>query len=49
MPVGFIGVSESKNRLLNSNCPYIVLEGSKGGASIAAATVNALLRAAETK
>ena len=48
MPVGFIGVSESKNRLLNSDCPYIVLEGSKGGASLAAAAANALLRAAET-
>jgi len=48
MPVGFIGVSESKSRLLNSKCPYIVLEGSKGGASLAAATTNALLRAAET-
>ena len=47
MPVGFIGVSESKNRLLNSKCPFIVLEGSKGGASLAAATINALLRAAE--
>ncbi len=47
MPVGFIGVSESKSRLLNSECPYIVLEGSKGGASLAAATTNALLRAAE--
>ncbi len=47
MPVGFIGVSESKTRLLNSDCPNIVLEGSKGGASLAAATVNALLRAAE--
>ena len=47
MPVGFIGVSESKSRLLNSECPYIVLEGSKGGASLAAAATNALLRAAE--
>ena len=47
MPVGFIGVTESKNRLLNSECPYIVLEGSKGGASIAAAAINALLRFAE--
>ncbi|WP_413678757.1 precorrin-8X methylmutase [Prochlorococcus sp. MIT 0916] len=47
MPVGFIGVSESKIRLLKSECPYIVLEGSKGGASIAAAAINALLRAAE--
>jgi len=48
MPVGFIGVSESKSRLLNSECPYIVLEGSKGGASLAAAATNALLRAAES-
>ena len=47
MPVGFIGVSESKKRLLNSRCSNIVLEGSKGGASIASATINALLRAAE--
>ena len=48
MPVGFIGVSESKSRLLKSECSYIILEGSKGGASLAAATTNALLRAAET-
>jgi precorrin-8X/cobalt-precorrin-8 methylmutase len=48
MPVGFIGVSESKSRLLNSACSYIVLDGSKGGASLAAAATNALLRAAET-
>jgi len=46
MPVGFIGVSESKDRLLNSNCSYILLEGSRGGAALAAATINALLRAA---
>ena len=46
MPVGFIGVSECKTRLLKSDCSHIVLEGSKGGASLAAATVNALLRAA---
>ncbi len=47
MPVGFIGVSESKSRLLNSECSYIVLDGSKGGASLAASATNALLRAAE--
>ena len=46
MPVGFIGVSESKMRLLKSECPYIVLEGSKGGASLAGAAINALLSAA---
>ena len=47
MPVGFIGVSESKTRLLKSNLSYIVLEGSKGGASLAAAAVNALLKAVD--
>ena len=47
MPVGFIGVSECKTRLLNSDYSHIVLEGPKGGASLAAATVNALLRAAD--
>ena len=47
MPVGFIGVSECKNRLLNSDCSHIVLKGSKGGASLAAATINALLRASD--
>ena len=47
MPVGFIGVSECKTRLLNSDCSHIVLEGSKGGASLAAATINALLKAAD--
>ena len=47
MPVGFIGVSESKSRLLKSECPHIVLRGSKGGASLSAAAINALLRASE--
>ena len=47
MPVGFIGVAESKKRLLRSDCPYIVLEGSRGGASLAAATINALLIASD--
>jgi len=47
MPVGFIGVSECKTRLLKSDCSHIVLEGSRGGASLAAATVNALLRATD--
>ncbi len=47
MPVGFIGVAECKTRLLKSDCSHIVLEGSKGGASVAAATVNALLKASD--
>ena len=45
MPVGFIGVLESKRRLSKTDLPNILLEGSKGGAALAAATVNALLRA----
>ncbi len=49
MPVGFIGVSESKTRLLQSGIPHIVLQGSKGGASLAAAATNALLRWAENE
>ena len=46
MPVGFVGVLESKRRLIDSEYPYITLDGSRGGASMVAATVNALLRAA---
>ncbi len=45
MPVGFIGVEQSKKRLIQSNLNYIVLGSTRGGASMAAATINALLRA----
>ena len=44
MPVGFIGVENSKKKLLNTNLPRIVLNSSRGGAAMAAAAVNALLR-----
>ncbi|MEB3235100.1 MAG: precorrin-8X methylmutase [Cyanobacteriota bacterium] len=46
MPVGFIGVAESKRRLAASTLPQIRLEGPRGGAGLAAAACNALLRAA---
>ena len=46
MPVGFIGVAESKRRLAESGLDQIRLEGSRGGAGLVAAAVNALLRAA---
>ncbi len=46
MPVGFVGVAESKRRLAASGLPQIRLEGSRGGAALAAAAVNALLRRA---
>lgn len=46
MPVGFVGVAESKRHLAESGLPQIRLEGSRGGAGLVAAAVNALLRRA---
>ena len=46
MPVGFVGVAESKRRLAASGLPQVRLEGSRGGAGLVAAAVNALLRRA---
>jgi precorrin-8X/cobalt-precorrin-8 methylmutase len=46
MPVGFVGVAESKRHLAASGLSQIRLEGSKGGAGLVAAAVNALLRRA---
>jgi len=44
MPVGFIGVEKSKKRLLESDLPCIVMGSTRGGAAMAGATINALLR-----
>ncbi len=44
MPVGFIGVEKSKQKLLRTNYSRIVINSTRGGAAMAAATVNALLR-----
>ncbi|MEB3276705.1 MAG: precorrin-8X methylmutase [Cyanobacteriota bacterium] len=44
MPVGFVGVAESKRRLAGSGLAQLRLEGSKGGAGLVAAACNALLR-----
>ncbi len=44
MPVGFIGVRQSKEKLLNTLYPRIVVNSTRGGAAMAAAAVNALLR-----
>ena len=44
MPVGFVGVADSKRRLAASGLPQIRLEGSRGGAGLVAAAVNAILR-----
>ena len=42
MPVGFVGAAESKEALLVSGLPAIVVHGRKGGSAMAAAAVNAL-------
>ena len=44
MPVGFIGVEKSKKRLLATDLPYIVMGSTRGGAAMAGATINALLK-----
>ena len=44
MPVGFIGVEKSKKQLLASNHSKIVMNSTRGGAAMAAAAINALLR-----
>lgn len=42
-PVGFVGAAESKDALTQAGVPYITLPGTRGGSTIAAAIVNALL------
>jgi len=46
MPVGFVGVAESKRNLAESGLVHLRLEGPKGGAGLVAAACNALLRRA---
>ena len=43
VPVGFVNVVESKERIMASGAPYIVARGRKGGSNVAAAICNALL------
>lgn len=43
VPVGFVNVVESKELIKRSGVPCIIAEGRKGGSTIAAAIVNALL------
>lgn len=42
-PVGFVAVTESKAALARTSIPQIRIEGRKGGSSVAAAILNALL------
>ena len=43
MPVGFVGVIESKEEALALPIPVIAVRGRRGGSAVAAAAVNALL------
>ena len=43
VPVGFVGAAESKEALLKIDIPSIVVNGRKGGSTVAVAIVNAIL------
>jgi precorrin-8X/cobalt-precorrin-8 methylmutase len=43
MPVGFVGVLESKEEALSLPAPVIAVGGRRGGSAVAAAAINALL------
>ncbi|WP_243545772.1 precorrin-8X methylmutase [Pseudodesulfovibrio tunisiensis] len=42
MPVGFVNAAESKDLLIQSELPYIAIQGRKGGSALAACVVNAI-------
>lgn len=43
MPVGFVNVIESKKLLTETDLPYIIIEGRRGGSPLAVATLHALV------
>ncbi len=43
VPVGFVNVVESKELIIETDMPYIVARGRKGGSNVAAAICNAIL------
>lgn len=47
LPVGFIGAAESKRALAESDLPYLVVHGRRGGSAMAVAAVNAIASEAE--
>ena len=46
VPVGFVNTVEAKEALMALDVPYITSAGRKGGSSVAAAIINALMRLA---
>ncbi|MFI7705769.1 precorrin-8X methylmutase [Nonomuraea sp. NPDC049480] len=47
VPVGFIGASESKRALADSDLEYLVVHGRRGGSAMTAAAVNAIANETE--
>lgn len=43
VPVGFVNVVQAKELIMTTDTPYIVAKGRKGGSTVAAAIINALL------
>ncbi|MGL4107073.1 precorrin-8X methylmutase [Clostridium sp. LP20] len=43
VPVGFVGAAESKEHMDELNIPYIRVKGRKGGSTVAASIINALM------
>ncbi len=43
VPVGFVNIIESKEAIMETDIPFIVSKGHKGGSNVAAAIVNALM------
>ncbi|MGE3913592.1 MAG: cobyrinate a,c-diamide synthase [Chloroflexota bacterium] len=46
VPVGFVAAEESKELLLQTDLPSVVVRGTRGGSALAAAAINYLLRLA---
>lgn len=49
VPVGFVNVVQSKELIMETNVPYIIAKGRKGGSNIAACICNALLYMIDNK
>ena len=43
VPVGFVGAAESKEELQETDAPYIITRGRKGGSTVAVAIFNSIL------
>ena len=43
VPVGFVNVEAAKELIIETDVPYIINRGRKGGSNVAAAICNALL------